>query len=87
MSRDVDKYPNPFPIEQKLMDVLKDGEAHSVDKLKLCLSDGEHSSTVALAKQVNNLRKVLNRRGMDVVCQWVKGATCYRMVRYLNTEE
>lgn len=87
MGRDLEKHPNPFPIEQKLIDILSDGLPHSVEQLKLCLTDGEYSSIDSLYVQIVNLRKVLKSRGRDVRPQRIDGVSHYRMVRFLNDEE
>jgi hypothetical protein len=69
-------------IEQALLDSLSDGHPHTVESLRRCLSDEELSDDLSVAKQISNLRKILNPKGKDIV----KRNGTYRMVRLINDE-
>jgi len=88
MARNYIKNPNPSPVEQALLDILSDGEPHSLRKLSVAMTDREYAERSAIQVQISNLRKLLLPKGRDIVKQILDGGgEFYRMVRLLHSEE
>lgn len=68
-------------IAVRLMEVLSDGQPHSVAELMPCLDD-PLSGIDALRMRISVLRKSLRPKGLDVMFQAAGG---YRLVRLLSS--
>jgi len=71
------------PTQQRIMDVLRDGEPHRREELWACLED-PLASIQNIRPHLTAMRKVLRPRGEDVLCVWVNRRFCYRWVRILS---
>jgi DNA-binding response OmpR family regulator len=67
------------PTEQKIIDLLNDGQRHLMAEMKLCLWDGDET---AVYTHVGNLRRKLRPKGLDIVCEQ-NPKTTYRLMRQL----
>lgn len=68
----------------RMANLLSDGIIHTLEELQGCLNEPDQSRA-AIRRQVVNLRKLLNPKGLDVLyvvgSEWKRG---YRMVRLLK---
>lgn len=72
------------PTQQKIYDLLADGNLHSREEVQRCLWD-ELSPLSAIPKHISMLREILNPGGLDISYSGRNGGG-YRMVRMLNRE-
>lgn len=70
------------PTETKLLNVLSDGQAHTREELRVCLTD-ELVGPKALSVHIYRIRKMLNTRGETIVCEFRYRKYYYRHVRLL----
>ena len=65
------------PVHQRMLKVLGDGLPHKREELEACLMDdlGGPKATVI---QLSKLRKVLQSKGLDVVCRALGGRNYHR---------
>ena len=67
------------PTQQRIMDVLSDGEEHPFEDLLPVLDDGQGSEEL-LRTHLKDIRKRIGPQGLDVVCRRGK----YRLVRFIG---
>ena len=65
------------PIQQRMLNVLKDGLPHHRNELQACLDD-ELASPKAMVRQLSQMRKLLRMKGLNVVCRAFGGRSYYR---------
>lgn len=68
--------------QERMLAVLRDGMAHHRNELRECCPDNMTSDSCIRA-HLSNIRKVLRRRGEDIVCVWQDRCLKYRHVRLL----
>lgn len=70
------------PTEQRIFELLKDGETHTVDEIRSrCLPD-DMASDAAVGMHVTSLRRKLEQKRLSVT-----SAGGYRLVRMITTGE
>jgi len=67
--------------EQKMLDVLADGEPHTYKELQGCLYD-EQGTYRNVARHMSRIRKRLKKKGETIVCVWHKRKHCYQHVAF-----
>ena len=72
-------------IQQRILEVLADGEPHHCDELLDCLGD-ELADFSALNNHLFRLRKELEDTGEAIVCELRRRQICYRQVKLLNAK-
>ena len=65
--------------ERKILDLLEDGKPHRRKEVILTFGD-EFTSRAALSIHLHRIRKVLNPKGQDVICQFLQRGYWYRWV-------
>lgn len=72
--------------EQRIMDVLADGEIHSREELQECCPGNSYGSNGPKAFQMHlsNIRKKINPKGLDVICQLQLRKSWFRLVRLVS---
>ncbi len=70
------------PTQQRILDLLSDGLAHSKREL-FALLDDELAGRTAIRKHICLLRKLLPL-GQTILCVYEKRQIMYRMVRFLS---
>ena len=70
------------PTQNAIMDVLRDGRRHSKCELMKCLD--EFSTSNNLRVHLSHLRKRLESRGDDIVCELGRDGSYYRWVRIIS---
>lgn len=75
------------PTEQRIIDVLADGEAHPRSELMACIED-EMALPSALALHLVNIRKKLRPLGQTVLClnNGKVRPTAYQQVRKISVK-
>lgn len=75
------------PTEQRLYDLLCDGELHRQKELTDCLYDSENEDAAhTLTVHLTHLRKKIAHLGRDVVARGINGERTYRMMRHLRRD-
>jgi hypothetical protein len=72
--------PGFTPVQNRILDVLRDGGAHGLDELRACLNDelqDEHN----IHFHLSGLRARLRRQAQDIQRFTVAGKSLYRHVR------
>lgn len=69
-------------IEQKIIDILSDGQRHTREELHSCLYDDQGSFNNIQA-HISNIRKKIRLRGEDINCVIYSGGIYYQHVRLL----
>ena len=76
------------PTEQRILDVLSDGEAHRADELFACLCDDCGGDRENLRKNLAvilfNLRRKMKPTGRTILSEWNNRRAFYRHVRLLH---
>jgi hypothetical protein len=75
--------PKFTPTQQKIMDILQDGEPHKRSRLMECIPD-ELSSDTQLRHHMKLIRDRLRPYGQTVLCQFMNRGLYYRWVRILG---
>ena len=70
--------------EQKLVDILQDGEPHARKDLQLAI-DGEYTAAVTVRQHISSIRKKLNPIGQTIVCTLLNRQIQYRWMRLLHS--
>ena len=70
------------PTQNRMLDVLADGMAHTRQELHACLSD-ELSAETSIQPHITHLRKRLRLKGQDILCEVAGRDVRYRHVRML----
>lgn len=68
------------PTETRIMNVLIDGEGHTLQELHKCLFD-ELSSVAGVKVQIHRIRKYIRTIGQDIVTRKIEGTVFYKLVR------
>lgn len=71
------------PTQQRMLTVLADGKSHAREELVACLNDELSNLNVMMYTLRCRLRPI----GQDVACELVNGATYYRQVRVVTTND
>lgn len=71
------------PIEQRIIDLLKDGMPHDRNELLACLRD-KQAGFPALAVHIYNLRSKVRAMNHEIVTELYKGSIHYRRVVLLS---
>src|SRR5687767_10791339 len=72
-------------VEWRIYQILSDGLRHRTVRFRECLYD-ELSKNDAVKSHMSRMRKKLQPRGYDIVCEFRNKTTNYRLVRLLPTE-
>lgn len=80
------------PTEQRIYDVLADGNPHSGEDLLLllfpeALVKPDPSFKATLHVHISNLRKAISAEGLDVVARGHNGKTSFCLMRRLSKRE
>jgi hypothetical protein len=84
------------PTQKRIMDVLADGEPHSLRELFKLLDapPGDAATSlqlstafVCLQNHIKNVRKHVRPKGLDIVCQIIYRRKNYRLVRPITSGE
>ncbi len=80
-----EKYTN---VEQRILEVLADGERHHNKQLQDCLDD-EYGEGKAKTIRVHmaHIRKKLRRKGHDIVCVFYYGKWYYQHIVLLKKDD
>lgn len=70
------------PTQQRLIDVLADGMAHSRFELRDAI-DGEYTALGTVQFHLSIIRRKLRPIGQDIICELVNRRICYRHIRLL----
>ena len=70
------------PTQQRIVDVLQDGQPHHRNELFQCLND-DLTTYTTLKVHLCNIRKVLRPLGQDVICELSGQQVYYRLARLL----
>jgi hypothetical protein len=70
------------PIEQKIFDLLRDGETHHRSQL-LELLDNEMAIYQNLFNHITNIRRKIQPNGLDLLCR----RSNYRLVRFITVDD
>lgn len=74
-------HPNSFtPTQQRIVDLLSDGDAHTLEEVRLCLLDTEADSNNVYF-HINQLRQRLRARNKGIRTERINGMGYYRLVR------
>jgi len=73
------------PIQQRILEVLSDGHAHTRDEVLRCLDD-DTASYSNLHPHITTIRKKLIRQGQHISCELRGRSIFYRHVRLISTE-
>lgn len=79
MSATMEKF---TPTQQRILELLSDGLRHKRDEVLACLGD-DMASLDTMQIHIVYLRKKLNPKGTDIVCQVYNGGYYYRHIRML----
>lgn len=71
--------------EQRLLNKMSDGLAHSAEELMTCLNDEE--SRLGLRQALASLRKPMRLRSYDIVVQKINNKTYWRIVQFITDDE
>lgn len=77
------KRPEFTPVQQRFVDVLRDGKPHTRKELILCLQDSE-ATWDNISVHMSAIRRVLRPRGLEVLCVFFKRQLGYQLVRPFN---
>lgn len=83
------------PTQQRIFDLLKDGEPHLMEEVRACLGEeGELANLKdkewalranrAVIAQVNLLRRVIYGDGLTVICINRLQSASYQMLKHVN---
>lgn len=78
--------PTFTPTQQKIVDLLSDGERHAYGEVKKCLWD-ELSEDITIHIHVSNIRKKLIPIGENIICEHHNGTGYFRHVVLLNSRQ
>jgi len=70
--------------QEKMLAVLSDGMPHDRRELHACLPD-ELSQMNSIKIHLTKIRRVIQPRGEDIVCQYLNHRPQYRHVRLLHS--
>ena len=70
--------------EQKILDVLSDGQPHSQEELHACLWD-DQGSLANIRPHITHIRQKLRPLGQDIICEYIDRRRLYRHVRLLHS--
>lgn len=73
------------PTEHRMMQILGNGERHSIKKLRVCLND-DRALLDTVRDHVANLRKKLRKYGEDVALVKDSSGSYYQLVRLLKQD-
>lgn len=71
------------PTQQRMLNVLADGQAHTREELHACLED-ELSAKNAIKNHITAIRKRIQPVGQDVICEWRDRKYQYRQIRLIS---
>ena len=71
------------PTQRKIMDVLSDGEMHSITQLHGCLPD-ELGSVENVQPHLTAIRKYIRTVGQDITSVKIDDTIYYRLVRKIG---
>ncbi len=74
------------PVQQRMLDLLQDGNKHTKEELRKCLEDPE-SEVHNINMHLTYLRKKLRPKGYDLACETISRETRYRLVRLVSSGE
>lgn len=69
------------PVQQRIYDLLSDGQRHTRDEVRACLYDDELGDDVRT--QVSNLRRIIREYNLVIVCVVGNHPISYQMLRAL----
>lgn len=73
------------PTQQRIMDLLSDGQPHGRTELHGCLRDSL-SEVQTIENHISHLRKVLRPRGEDIICvRRIAIENSYQLVRLFHS--
>jgi DNA-binding response OmpR family regulator len=70
------------PTQQRIIDKLSDGQAHSFKEMLGCLRD-ELDDTNCLNTHISHIRRKIRPQGQDIICQRLDGVSHYRLIRLM----
>ncbi len=73
------------PTQERLLDVLADGQSHQKNDLMAAI--GTEATSSLLRVHLTFLRRKLRPMGQDVVCELLQERTYYRQVRKISPSE
>jgi len=68
--------------EERILALLQDGKPHTRKEVRCSIGD-EHTSLKSVSFHLSNIRKVLNPKGHDIICEFRHKNISYRWVRLL----
>lgn len=68
------------PTEQRMLDLLGDGQPHRREELHACLYD-DLSVCSNIQPHLSRIRRKIRPRGLEIVCELLSRRICYRLVR------
>lgn len=71
-------------IQRKILTILSDGMSHKREELWGCLKYAEDRQAT-LVVHISNIRRILRKKGHDIICELVHRQICYRHVRLLES--
>ena len=76
------------PIQERILQVLSDGRAHTKAELFACLDDelADRNGT-AVNRQLGKMREQLRPNGEDIICEFYLKKYLYRHVRLIGRGE
>lgn len=78
--------PHFTPTQEKILDILSDGDRHTKHELFECLHD-ELGLIDNVFIHISNIRNKLRPIGEYIVCEVDRGRNYYRHVRLINKSE
>ena len=78
----LDARPTFTPTQQRIVDLLSDGRAHTREEVQKCLVD-ELGPVENIRPHLTSLRKILRPHGKDIACQLLNRKSYYVLVRVL----
>ena len=72
------------PTQQRILNVLKDGDTHTREELFECIED-DLSGKSAVQSQVSRLRKIIEPQGLIIDCVYRNRRWLYRLSRHLSS--
>jgi hypothetical protein len=69
--------------QQRIADLLADGQRHSFDEVKETIPD-PLTSDITVRVHVFNIRKILEPQGQSIICEFYRRRYYYRWVRLLS---
>ncbi len=70
-------------VQQRMLELLKDGREHRREELHSCLTD-KLGSLTNICAHLSTIRKVLRPNGQEILCEYAHRTFCYRLVNLVG---